>query len=97
MLAPSKVRATMSWAVGWISLGGQIVLTASAAVAAGLQFQSLIVITHEDYDRPRWQGMLFYWAVVAYAAVINVFGVKTLPNVNLVAGKSDCEVLICDS
>ncbi|KAH7021494.1 amino acid permease [Microdochium trichocladiopsis] len=86
VLAPPERRAAVSWAVGWISVSGQIVLTASAAFAAGLQFQSLIAISDETYDRPRWQGMLFYWAVVVYATVVNIFGVKLLPNVNLVAG-----------
>lgn len=28
--------------------------------------------------------MLFYWAVLAYAAVITIYGIKLLPNVNLV-------------
>ncbi|KAK0389058.1 hypothetical protein NLU13_2634 [Sarocladium strictum] len=86
VLAPSKFRNTSSWATGWISVSGQIVLTASAAFAAGLQFQSLIVITNESYDRQRWQGMLFYWAVIVYATIINIYGVRTLPNTNLVAG-----------
>lgn len=30
--------------------------------------------------------MLFYWAVLVYAAIVNLFGVRLLPNVNLAAG-----------
>ena len=30
--------------------------------------------------------MLFYWAVLLYAAVLNVWGVKLLPHVNLLSG-----------
>jgi choline transport protein len=86
VLAPQKRRAIASWTTGWISVSGQIVLGASSAFAAGLQLQSLIVVNNQDYDRPRWQGMLFYWAILAYAALINIFGIKLLPNVNLVAG-----------
>ncbi|KAH7312979.1 amino acid permease [Rhexocercosporidium sp. MPI-PUGE-AT-0058] len=85
-MSPPKSREAASWATGWISVSGQIVLTASAGFAAGLQFQSLIVITDESYDRPRWQGMLFFWAVLVYAAVINTLGIKLLPSVNLAAG-----------
>lgn len=86
LLAPEKRRAIASWATGWISVSGQTILGASCAFAAGLQLQSLIVINDESYDRPRWQGVLFYWAILTYAAVVNIFGIKLLPNINLVAG-----------
>ncbi|RYP28050.1 hypothetical protein DL767_007381 [Monosporascus sp. MG133] len=62
-----------------------IVLTASAAFAAGLQAQSLIVL-NDNYTPTRWQGMLFYWAVLAYAAVLNIWGARLMPHVNLLMG-----------
>ncbi|KXJ86868.1 amino acid/polyamine transporter I [Microdochium bolleyi] len=86
VLAPPKYRAVASWATGWVSVSGQLLVAASAAMAAGLQYQALITISDETYDRPRWQGMLFYWAVLAYAGVVNIWGVRTLPGTNLVAG-----------
>ncbi|KAK8099063.1 uncharacterized protein PG998_012304 [Apiospora kogelbergensis] len=86
VLAPPKRRAIASWATGWISVSGQIVIGASAAFAAGLQLQALIVINDDSYDRPRWQGMLVYWAVLTYAALFNLFGIKLLPGVNLISG-----------
>ncbi|KAJ1324346.1 choline transport protein [Microdochium nivale] len=85
VLAPAKNRAVASWATGWISFSGQLTVAASAAFAAGLQLQALIVVNDETYTRPRWQGMLFYWAILAYAAVINIWGLKLLPSVNMVA------------
>ncbi len=75
-----------AYATGWISVGGQIVFTASAAFAAGLQIQALIVLNDDNYTPLRWQGMLFYWAVLAYASVINIYGMKIMPHVNLVSG-----------
>ena len=80
-LTPSAYRATASWFTGWISIGGQIVFTASAAFAAGLQLQAVITLNHlETYVPARWQGMLFYWLVLAYSAIINIFGSKVLPH-----------------
>ncbi|RYP49804.1 hypothetical protein DL769_011039 [Monosporascus sp. CRB-8-3] len=84
-LCPVAARSAASWITGWISIGGQIVLTASAAFAAGLQAQSLIIL-NSDYSPTRWQGMLFYWAVLAYAAVLNIWGARLMPHVNLVMG-----------
>lgn len=79
----------MSWFTGWISCGGQIVLTASAAFAAGLQFQALITLNNPDsYIPERWQGMLFYWLVLVYSLAVNLWGSKIIPHTNMVSGKS---------
>ncbi|EOD52399.1 putative amino acid transporter protein [Neofusicoccum parvum UCRNP2] len=87
-LAPSHTRLVASWFTGWINIGGQIVLTASAAFAAGLQFQALIVLNDasETYVPQRWQGMLFYWLIIVYSTIVNIFGVRVLPHTNTVSG-----------
>ncbi|CEJ57521.1 hypothetical protein PMG11_06212 [Penicillium brasilianum] len=86
-LTPASYRATASWFTGWISIGGQVVLTSSAAFAAGLQLQALITLNHPDsYVPTRWQGMLFYWLVIAYSTAVNIWGSKILPHTNLVSG-----------
>jgi choline transport protein len=89
MLAPKNASIIPSWFTAWISVGGQIVLTASAAFAAGLQFQGLITLNHPDtYQPQRWQGVLFYWLVLLYSALINIWGSKILPQTNLASGMS---------
>jgi uncharacterized membrane protein YecN with MAPEG domain len=86
-LSPPSTRAVAAWFTGWINVGGQIVLTASAAFAAGLQLQSLIILNDDSYVPQRWQGMLFYWAVLVYATLMNIWGSRLLPTANLLAGK----------
>ncbi|CAH0036138.1 unnamed protein product, partial [Clonostachys rhizophaga] len=73
-LAPRSVKKLAGWTTGWTSLGGQIVLTASPAFISGLMVQGLINLNDDTYVGTRWQGMLFYWAFVIYAAVMNVWG-----------------------
>lgn len=86
-LAPPRQKIIASWLTGWISVGGQIVLTASAAFVAGLQFQSLITLSHPNSYMPeRWQGMLFYWFTLLYSAAVNIWGSKVLPHTNLASG-----------
>lgn len=63
-------------------------LTASAAFAAGLQFQALITLNNEGYVPLRWQGMLFYWMVLLYSAAVNIWGSRVLPHTNLASGSS---------
>ncbi|KAF4630991.1 hypothetical protein G7Y89_g7142 [Cudoniella acicularis] len=87
VLAPKNQRIVASWFTGWISIGGQIVFTSSAAFAAGLQLQAIITMNHPDtYIPQRWQGMLFYWLVLVYAATVNIWGSRVLPHTNLAAG-----------
>ncbi|KAF1847965.1 amino acid permease [Cucurbitaria berberidis CBS 394.84] len=85
-LSPPSTRSVAAWSTGWINLGGQIVLTASAAFAAGLQMQGMIVLNNESYVPARWQGLLLYWAVLVYAASMNIWGSRLLPTANLLAG-----------
>ncbi|KAJ4340945.1 hypothetical protein N0V95_007347, partial [Ascochyta clinopodiicola] len=85
-LSPPSSRAAASWFTGWINVGGQIVLTASAAFAAGLQLQALIILNDDSYIPARWQGLLFYWLVLLYAAAINIWGSRMLPTANLLSG-----------
>lgn len=64
-------------------------LAASAAFAGGLQLQALITLNRMDsYVPTRWQGMLFYWLVLAYSTAVNIFGSKILPHTNTAAGKN---------
>ena len=82
-LAPKFSRSIASWFTGWISVGGQIVLSASAAFAGGFQFQGLFVLNHPDTYMPqRWHGVLFYWLVLAYSAASNIWGSKLLTTTN---------------
>ncbi|RGP72014.1 hypothetical protein FLONG3_6913 [Fusarium longipes] len=85
-LTPSSIRSSASFMTGWINIGGQIVLTASAAFAAGLQVQALITINDPRYEPHRWQGLLFYWAILIYALVFNIWGHRALPWHNYVSG-----------
>ena len=48
VMAPVERRLVASWFTGWISIGGQIMLTASAAFAGGLQLQALITLNNLD-------------------------------------------------
>jgi choline transport protein len=85
-LAPANSRKVASWATGWISIGGQICLTASSAFAAGLQFRGLVSINNDEYVPTQWQGLLFYWAVLVYALLANLLGTSALSKMNLAAG-----------
>jgi choline transport protein len=85
-LAPPREKATASWYTGWISIGGQIMLTASAGFVGGSQLQALITVNNPAYVGQRWQSMLFYWAILAYSLAVNAWGSRLLSGINLGAG-----------
>lgn len=85
-LSPPSSRSFAAWSTGWINLGGQIVFTASAAFATALQIQGMAILTHDSYMPTRWQALLLYWAVLVYAAAMNIWGSRMLPTANLLAG-----------
>ncbi|KAK1634268.1 amino acid permease [Colletotrichum phormii] len=85
-LCPPSTRFAAAFTTGWISVGGQVVLTSSAAFAAGLQTQALIILNDDSYIPQRWQGMLFYWAILVYGMVMNIWGHRLLPTANLLSG-----------
>ncbi|KAF9876393.1 hypothetical protein CkaCkLH20_06336 [Colletotrichum karsti] len=85
-LCPPSTRSAAAFTTGWISVGGQVVLTSSAAFAAGLQVQSLIILNDDSYIPARWQGMLFYWAILVYGMTMNIWGHRLLPTANIVSG-----------
>ncbi|RYC80538.1 hypothetical protein BFJ63_vAg16575 [Fusarium oxysporum f. sp. narcissi] len=85
-LFPGRGKKIMSWLTGWISIGGQIVFTASAAFSAALMIQGLIILHNTNYSPERWHGLLLYWAVLTCALLMNTFGYRSLSGANLVAG-----------
>ncbi|CAG9981838.1 unnamed protein product [Clonostachys byssicola] len=85
-LFPGRGKKIMSWLTGWISIGGQIVFTASAAFAGGLMIQGLIILNDAKYAPQRWHGLFLYWAVLVYALLMNTLGYRSLSSANLVAG-----------
>ncbi|KAJ4298038.1 hypothetical protein N0V90_005937 [Kalmusia sp. IMI 367209] len=85
-LSPPSTRSIASWSVGWINVGGQIVLSAAAAFAGALQLLGIVILNEETYVPKRWQGLLLYWAILLYGAAINIWGSRLLPATNNISG-----------
>ena len=43
-------------------------------------------LNNPNFVVQRWQGMLFYWFILAYVLALNVWGSRILPHVNIAAG-----------
>ncbi|KAF7929298.1 uncharacterized protein EAE98_005217 [Botrytis deweyae] len=78
MLAPDRSKRFLSYITGWMTFAGWQAVTASAAYLIGTLLQSVILMTKSDYVPKPWQSMLFLWAILAFAVVINTVASKTL-------------------
>ncbi|KAL4738369.1 amino acid/polyamine transporter I [Aspergillus similis] len=85
ILVPQRLRNALSWTVGWIGTFGWIAFAASAPFFAATMLQGVIVLNHESYGMDRWQGSLIYWALIALAAAINIWGSRLLSLVESVS------------
>ncbi|CAG9982344.1 unnamed protein product [Clonostachys byssicola] len=93
-MSPPSKRSLPAFLTGWISIGGQTLFSASAAFAGGLQMQGLIVLNNDSFVSEPWQGVLFYWAILAYSAATNIWGLRVLPHINTAAGTHYYSVFI---
>jgi choline transport protein len=78
MLAPASKGKFFSYLTGWVSLIGWQAATASSAYLAGTTLQSTILMLDDGYSPKPYQAVLFSWAVLAFAVIINTVGSKTL-------------------
>ncbi|OTA98391.1 hypothetical protein M426DRAFT_17454 [Hypoxylon sp. CI-4A] len=78
MMAPDYSRRFLSYITGWMTFAGWQAVTASAAYLIGSLLQSIVIMVDPSYVPQPWQTMLFLWAVLAFAVLINTVASKTL-------------------
>ncbi|CZR40579.1 uncharacterized protein FPRO_05479 [Fusarium proliferatum ET1] len=85
-LSPERGRKIASWMTGWISIGGQVVLLASAGFYSSFMVQGLIFVSSPSYHADRWHATLIYIGILIYCALLNIIGEKVLPTANFISG-----------
>ncbi|RKK90372.1 hypothetical protein BFJ68_g9716 [Fusarium oxysporum] len=85
-LSPDRGRKTASWLTGWISIGGQVVLLASAGFYSSFMVQGLISLGNPSYHPERWHATLIYIGILIYCAMLNIIGERVLPTANFISG-----------
>ncbi|KAL1965586.1 hypothetical protein VTN77DRAFT_5670 [Rasamsonia byssochlamydoides] len=79
MLAPRSSYKFYSYITGWVTAAGWQAAISSAGYLSGTLIQGLIALTNPSYDPKPWHGTLLYWAVIAFAVVINIVSSGLLP------------------
>ncbi|PQE24746.1 gaba permease protein [Rutstroemia sp. NJR-2017a WRK4] len=82
MLSTRKYAPVVSWITGWLTLVGNWTVTLSINFSGAQLILSSITIFNEDFVASQWQTVLMFWAVMAIAFSVNVFGAKYLDLIN---------------
>ncbi|TVY21443.1 Amino-acid permease [Lachnellula arida] len=82
MLSTKEYAPIVSWIDGWLGLVGNWTVTLSINFSGAQLILSAISLWNEDFAATQWQTVLMFWAVMAVAFSVNVFGAKYLDLIN---------------
>lgn len=63
VLAPQGYGPAFSFACGWLTILGQVALSAAAAFVVGGNYVGMFILTHQDFVSSRYQTIIGYWGV----------------------------------
>ncbi|RAL59845.1 hypothetical protein DID88_000474 [Monilinia fructigena] len=86
ILAPHNSRKFFSYMIGWLTLVGWQAIVASGGYLSASLIQGLMVMNDVSYVPQRWQLVLLYWAMIAFAITVNTLISALLPKVESADG-----------
>jgi len=87
-LAPPRIAPFMAWMQGWITVFAWQATLTSVTFLAATQIQGLLILNYDSYVAHRWHGTLLMWAIMALTLLVNIWGFKLLPAIELLGGIS---------
>ncbi|KAL8669399.1 MAG: hypothetical protein Q9168_006011 [Polycauliona sp. 1 TL-2023] len=82
MLAPASCRKFLSYIMGWLVICGWQALVASSAYLCANLILTLVAMNNSGYSPTQWQGTLLYWALMAFAIIVNLYSSTVLPRLD---------------
>ncbi|KAJ5219695.1 hypothetical protein N7468_008899, partial [Penicillium chermesinum] len=86
VLAPQRIRTVSTWFQGWITVFGWQASCTSICLLVSSQIQGMALLNHAEYHPKQWHGTLIIWAIVLCAGIINIYGIKILPTLQMIGG-----------
>ncbi|KAJ6028375.1 hypothetical protein N7540_003951 [Penicillium herquei] len=86
---PPRAQRFLSYLTGWLSVLGWQAAFASICFLCGTLIQGLLVFNYSGdtgyvYDYHRWHGTLLTIAIAAIGTLVNTYGAKMLPSLEIV-------------
>lgn len=86
VLAPPRVQAFSTWIQGWITVFGWQATTTSICYLVATQFQGMVLLNNSDYIPKQWHGTLIMWAIILGSGLVNIYGIKIMPALQMMGG-----------
>lgn len=86
VLAPPRVQAFSTWIQGWITLFGWQASTTSICYLVASQIQAMVLLNDSSYVPKQWQGTLIMWVIILGSGLINIYGIKIMPALQMMGG-----------
>ncbi|KAJ6108284.1 hypothetical protein N7523_009607 [Penicillium sp. IBT 18751x] len=86
VLSPPRIREFSTWMQGWITVFGWQAATTSICYLVSMQIQGMVMLNHPSYVFEKWHGTLIMWVIVAFASLVNIYGIKIVPALQMLGG-----------
>ncbi|KAJ5166315.1 uncharacterized protein N7482_005096 [Penicillium canariense] len=86
VLAPPRIQAFSTWMQGWITVFGWQATTTSICYLVAAQIQSMVLLNNPSYVPRQWHGTLIMWAIIGLSALVNIYGIKIMPALQMLGG-----------
>ncbi|OKP13509.1 Choline transport protein [Penicillium subrubescens] len=86
VLAPPRVQAFSTWIQGWITVFGWQASTTSICYLVAAQIQGMVLLNDSDYIPKQWHGTLIMWAIILGSGLVNIYGIKIMPALQMMGG-----------
>ncbi|KAM0750318.1 amino acid transporter [Meredithblackwellia eburnea MCA 4105] len=81
-MAPPKAARFMRVYTGWIVLFGYICVSCSAGFIFVTMVFACAILNNPSYVPERWHYALLFWAIIALALIVNIYGTALLDRLN---------------
>lgn len=86
VLAPPRIQAFITWMQGWITVFGWQAAVTSICYLVATQIQGMVMLNNPGYVPQQWHGTLIMWAIVIFSGLVNVYGIKIIPALQMLGG-----------
>lgn len=71
---------------GWITVFGWQATSTSICYLLATQIQGMVILNNPGYVPEKWHGTLIMWAVVVFSSLVNIYGIKIVPALQMLGG-----------
>lgn len=81
VLSPLRSKKLLSYLAGWLTVITWQAFVAGTTIVTGTLVQGLLILNYPSYEYQRWHGTLLFYAILAFALLVNTYLGRLLPQI----------------